>query len=280
MIQIKDLEKRFGSFRLALSFSLPAGHVTGLIGRSGAGKSALLDCIAGLLQADAGEILVFGKEVSRLTDKDRLRMVLSRQDAFPSSSLSAEEWGGLQKILFPTFDGEAFLNGCRDLAVPADVPLRRLSEKVRRAVGFLGAFCRPADLYLLDEPTAGLDAGAREYLLDKLRTVLAENEGASVLIASQLSSDLEGLCDDLILLEDGQIRLQLECDELRQSWGVIRVEKERFPQLDPARLIACREEGGICSCLTNDRAWFAEHFPDLVLEAGSIDALLLLKEKP
>ena len=278
MIRADGLEKQYGRFRLSVSFSVPAGRVTGLIGRNGSGKSTLLDCIQGLIRPEKGSLTVLGKEPAAFTAEDRKRISSARQRTFGDSALTLSDWNALQKILLPEYDEEGFLKGCRDLSLPDEVPFKRLSEGQRRALSSLSALCRPAKLLILDEPTAGLDAAAREYLLDRLRVYLSDHDDCTALITSHISSDLEGLCDDLILLEKGKIRLRTETDALYENYGVLKLPEEDWKTLDKSRILASRAEKGIVSCLTDERQFYEENYPGAVIEAGSIDALILLQE--
>lgn len=90
---------------------------------------------------------------------------------------------------------------------------------------------------ILDEPTAGLDVTAREQVLDLLRGYMSENEERSILVSSHISSDLEGLCDDIYMIHEGKIILHETMDEILNSYGVLKVTEEQWQRLDKSYLL-------------------------------------------
>ena len=279
MIQVEGVKKEYGRFRIDADISVKSGRVTGLIGRNGAGKTVLLRLIMGLIRPDEGRVRVFGREAADLRAEDRAQMAVVWQNAFLQSDLTVPEWSELQQILIPDFDSPAFLEACRELALPMETTLRLLTPGQRAAFCLLGALSRPAKLLVLDEPTVGLDVAAREILLDRLRQYLAAHEECSVLITSHISSDLEGLCDDFYLLEKGKIRLYAETDELPEKYAVFTLREEDFKAVDPSRILGLQKEHGVVRFLTDDRAFYEEKCPGCIVEPAGIDALVLLQEE-
>ena len=81
---------------------------------------------------------------------------------------------------------------------------------------------------LLDEPTTGLDVLAREDLLSMLREYMEENENRTILISSHISTDLEGLCDDLYMIDNGKVVLHEEIDTLLGQYGLLKISSEQY----------------------------------------------------
>ena len=116
----------------------------------------------------------------------------------------------------------------------------------------------------MDEPTAGLDVVARETILDLLRSYM-EQEGRGILISSHISSDLEGLCDDLYLIDDGKIALHEEMDVLLDQYGLLKMRWKKEPW-------------GV-SALTSERRFYQENYPKMVAEKGSVDEMVYMAVK-
>ena len=128
----------------------------------------------------------------------------------------------------------------------------------------------------MDEPTAGLDVMARERILDLLREYVEEDESRSILISSHISTDLEGLCDDLYMIHKGNIILHEDTDVLLNEYGLIKADKEQFDKMDKDYILSVRRENYGYACLTNQRRYYMENYPDIIVEKGSIDEVITM----
>ena len=133
-----------------------------------------------------------------------------------------------------------------------------------------------ARLLVLDEPTAGLDVIARSEILDLLRYYLVEDEERSVLISSHISTDLEGFCDDVYLIDDGKLVLHEDTDTILHQYGVLKVSCEQYDRIEKEYLLASRKEAFGYICLTKEKQYFLENYPDIVVENGSLDSVIIL----
>ena len=130
----------------------------------------------------------------------------------------------------------------------------------------------------IDEPTAGLDVVAREQILNMLREYM-ETPGRSILISSHISSDLESLCDDFYMIHAGKIILHEDTDVLLSDYAVLKVSEEEYEKLDQQYLIKIRKEAYGYRCLTNQKQFYMENYPDVVIENGKIDDLVVMMEE-
>ncbi len=99
------------------------------------------------------------------------------------------------------------------------------------------AICHKAKLLILDEPTAGLDVMARNEMLDMLRDYMEEDEERSILVSSHISTDLETLCDNIYMINEGNIILHEETDRLLSNYAILKVDEEQSKTLDPQYII-------------------------------------------
>lgn len=128
----------------------------------------------------------------------------------------------------------------------------------------------------IDEPTSGLDIEARTEILDLLRDYLIEDENRSILITSHISSDLETLCDDIYLVHNGKLMLHEKIDVILEQYGILKVTKEQYETLDKEAILKTQKEAYGYACLTNDRNYYLENYPQIAVENGRIDALILM----
>ena len=156
--------------------------------------------------------------------------------------------------------------------------IREFSTGMRAKLKILIALSHDARFLILDEPTAGLDVIARDEILEMLREYMEDGNHA-ILISSHISSDLEGLCDDIYMIHEGEIQLHEDTDVLLDEYAVLKLGKEQYGNIDKQYLIrVTKEKYGYC-CLTDQRRFYQENYPDVVIEKSSIDDIILMMEK-
>ncbi len=138
------------------------------------------------------------------------------------------------------------------------------------------ALSHQAEFLVLDEPTVGLDVVARKEMLEMLRDYMEENPRCAILISSHISGDLEELCDDLYMIEDGQMILHEDTDVLLGDYAILKVDEQQFVKLDQQYLLKKKKESYGYSCLTHQKQFYRENYPDIVIEKGSIDDIMML----
>lgn len=275
MIRLDNVVKQYDKFRLDCSLQVPEGRVTGLIGRNGAGKSTAFKTMLGLIEIEGGTVEVFGKAAKNLTAKDREQIGVVLADSGFSGYLRIKDLMPVLDTLYTDFSREQFMAGCEQMELPINKKIREFSTGMKRKLQILAALSHNARLLILDEPTAGLDVVARDELLNLLREYM-ETEGRSILISSHISSDLEGICDDVYLIENGRMLLHEDTDVLLNEYGLLKVTFEQFAMLDQRYLLRKKKESFGYSCLTNKRQFYQDNFPSVVIERGDIDKVILM----
>lgn len=278
MIQIENLEKNYDNFKLNLSLSLEPGRVSGLIGRNGAGKSTTLKSILGLVKPDSGSVITLGTDALKLTSTDKNRLGVAFSDSGFSSYLSIQDIISVLKRMYTDFDEPAFRSLCQKHNLPLKKRTKEFSTGMVAKLKVLIALSHNASLLILDEPTAGLDVIARNEVLDMLRNYLAQDDSRSILISSHISSDLEGLCDDIYMLHDGKLIFHEETDVLLSEYGILKVNDQVYESLDKQHLLKVKKEAFGYSCLTNQRQYYIDNYKDIVIENGNIDDLIVMME--
>ena len=98
----------------------------------------------------------------------------------------------------------------------------------------------------------------------------------SILISSHISSDLESLCDDFYMIHDGKVIMHEETDVLLDSYGILKVTPEQYQTLDKSHILKVKKEELGYLCLTGERKFYMENYPDVIIEKGNIDGMILL----
>ncbi len=276
MIQINGLKKKYKDFTLDLTLDLPKGRVSGLVGKNGAGKSTTLKAILGLIQTDEGSVKVFGKDAFSLTSEDKQQLGVALSDSSFSGYLTVDAVKNILKNMYHSFDEDKFLNLSEKMKLPLNKQIKEFSTGMKAKLKVIAALCHKAKLLIMDEPTSGLDVEARNEVLDILREYLAQDDEASLLISSHISSDLEGLCDDIYLIDEGRLLLHEQTDELLDKYGVIKADDESFEKLEKDHILAYKKEKFGYSLFTDKKEYYRENYPDLIIENGNIDDLILI----
>lgn len=272
---LEGVKKKYKLFDLDMSMEVRSGCVTGLIGRNGAGKSTTFKAVLGLIKMDAGRVMIDGKDAGKLTagEKEDIGVVLA-ESGF-SGYMTVKDVQAIMDAMYTKFDKADFAAKCEHFEIPMNKKIKEFSTGMKAKLKILTAMSHEAKLLILDEPTAGLDVVARDEILDMLREYM-EKEDNSILISSHISSDLEGLCDDLYLIEDGRIVLHEETNVLIDEYGVLKVSEEQYARLDKEYILSCRKDTYGYNCLTKHKQYYMENYPDIVVEKGNVDKAISL----
>ncbi|MDY4693436.1 MAG: ABC transporter ATP-binding protein [Blautia sp.] len=278
MLKISHLKKNYKGFSLDCSLEVKPGMITGLVGRNGAGKSTTFKAILGLVHTDGGEIELFGKRISEITVEDKQKLGVAFSDSGFSSYLTVKGVSHILQAMYREFDPDRFVRQCEILGLVQDKKIRELSTGMKAKLKVLTALSHRASLLILDEPTVGLDVVARDQVLNMIREYMEENENSSILISSHISSDLESLCDDLYMIHDGKIILHEDTDVLLGKYALLKISEEVYQKLDKQYILKTRRESYGYNCLTSEKQFYMENYPDIVIENGNIDDLVIMME--
>lgn len=278
MLRLTDVKKEYDSFLLDCSMEIVPGRITGLIGGNGAGKSTTFKAALGLISIDGGTVELFGKPLDKLTKKDRENLGVVFSDSGFSEYLRVKEIAAVLKGFYRTFDADDFAEKCSSLALPEEKPIKDFSTGMKAKLKVAAALSHHAKLLILDEPTAGLDVAARDYILEMLQEYMESHEDSGICISSHISTDLEKICDDLYMLHEGKIILHEEMDTLLENYGLIKTEHADLP-MEAEYLLRKKKESYGYSFLTNQRPFFMENYPELAIEKGSVDDVILMMTK-
>ena len=276
MITLNHLQKHYEGFTLDCTLSIQPGTITGLIGRNGAGKSTTFKAILGLISTDGGEGLLFNKPLEAITPEDRKNIGVVLSDATFNGHLTIKDIAPILAAMYEHFDKKDFLRRAEAMGLPLKKKIKDFSTGMSAKLKVLIATSHQAKLLILDEPTAGLDPLAREDLLDELRGFMEEDDDRAILISSHISSDLENLCDDLYMIHEGRVMLHEDTDVLLSDYAVLKVTQEQLDHLDPTHILRIKKESYGYQCLTNQKQFYRENYPDIAIENSGIDEVFAL----
>ena len=274
-LEFNQVIKNYDGFQLDCTMTVEEGCVTGLIGRNGAGKSTAFKAALGLIRIDGGSVILNGKDVAKLSPRERENVGVVLSESGFNGYLSIKDVVCIMKGMYKSFRKEEFLERCKRFGLPMDKQIKEFSTGMKAKLKVLVAMSYGAKLLILDEPTAGLDVVARDEILDMLRDYM-EIEGNSILISSHISSDLEGLCDDVYMIDNGKIVLHEETNVLLDEFGVLKVTNEQYETLDKAYIMSKKKEAFGYALLTREKKFYQENYPEIAIEKTGIDQIITM----
>jgi ABC-2 type transport system ATP-binding protein len=225
-LESSGLGKRFGK-RWALqdcSFELPAGSIAGLVGPNGAGKTTLLHIAVGLLEQTSGSIRILGEHPGNERVLSRVGFVA--QDTPLYKYFSVGDMISFGKHMNSSFDIAFVYERMSRLEIPLDQRAGSLSGGQRAQVGLALALAKRPEILLLDEPLASLDPLARREFLQTLMEGVADT-GVTVVLSSHLLTDLERVCDHMMVLARGRFRLIADTNDMLKNHKLLIGPRER-----------------------------------------------------
>ena len=278
LVQLDRVMKKYGSFALELNMQIPENQIIGLIGANGAGKSTTFKLMIGLIRPDQGNAEVFGRNAAELGAEEKQKIGVVFSDSGFSEYLRVQQLIPVMKRFYPDFQEKEFRKRCERFKIPLNKQIKDFSTGMKAKLNVLLALSHDSRLLLLDEPTAGLDVVAREEILDLLREYM-EIPGRTIVISSHISGDLEHFCDDLYMIHEGKIVLHEETDRILEEYGFLKVSEQEYEVLDKEYLLRVRKESFGYSCLTDQKNYYLENYPGLVVEKGSVDEVISMLVK-
>lgn len=213
-IECHNLSKAYGK-KVALNninLTLNRGRIIGLLGPNGSGKTTLIKIICGLLVPTSGEILINGMAPGVETKK-----VVS----YLPDNTYLPDWMKVSKLIeffkgfYEDFNEQKAISLFSKLNIDLNQNLKTMSKGTKEKVQLVLVMSRDADVYLLDEPIAGVDPAARDLILNTIITNY--NPNASVVISTHLIADVETVLEDIIFIKNGNIELVSSVDDIREQ---------------------------------------------------------------
>lgn len=238
VLECKNLKKAYKKGKFVLddfNIVIPSGRIVGLLGPNGCGKSTLIKLIAGLLQPNAGEILVCGEPVG---EKTKAMISYLPERTYFNSWMRVYELVAFFEEFYADFDPARAYSLLAALDIDPKARLKTLSKGTKEKVQLILVMSRKARLYLLDEPIAGVDPAARDYILSTI--VSNYDENATIIITTHLITDVEQVLDDYVFLShDGKILRAGSVEDARAESGM---------SLDETFRAVFKNKGGAAQC--------------------------------
>jgi len=216
MIECNGLTKYYGRVRALnnVNLKIEKGQIVGLLGPNGSGKTTMIKLANGLLKPNGGEILIDGSKPGVKT-KSVVAYLPDRE--FLPDYMSVEAIFKMYEDFFADFRRQKAEDMLSSLNIDPAMTLKKMSKGTKDKIQLILTMSREAKVYFLDEPIAGVDPAARDYIL---KTIISNySEDAVVIISTHLIADVESILDDVVFIKDGEIVLHENADQIREEKG-------------------------------------------------------------
>ncbi|GGG95018.1 ABC transporter ATP-binding protein [Staphylococcus pragensis] len=279
-IELRNVNYSNKSFALRdISFDVPQGFVTGFIGGNGAGKTTVIRLIMDLLEANSGEIKVLDKKMMHEPQwiKNKIGFVYS--EIYFNQQWSVKKLESFISPFYTDWDTEVFHDYLARFNLPYKGKIKHFSTGMKMKLSLAIALSHHAELFIFDEPTAGLDPIVRNEVLEILQQELID-ENKTVFISTHIISDLEKIADYLVYLKDGQVKIQGYRNELQEHYFIVRGDTEDLDE-ELNQLFLYKEEKSTGYLgFTQQAHVFKELFGNKVdIKQPSIEELMIYLEK-
>ena len=233
-IEIKNLKKDYQNFTLKnVNFSIPAGYVTGFIGRNGMGKTTTIKSILSLIQYQ-GEILsIHGDEKNRL-DNQKIGVIMD--DSFLAKDWNMELVNQAMKVGYDKWEENTYWNFLEKFNIDKKLKVKELSRGMKIKLMLSIALSHNAELLILDEPTSGLDPSMREEFVEVISDYMQDDKH-TVLFSTHITQDLETIADYIVFIDNGEIVLALEKEEFINHFMILKCGLESQNMLDSSAIL-------------------------------------------
>ncbi len=223
MLELKNFSLNYGESQILdnISFSLEKGKILGIVGPSGVGKTSLIKGIVGIYRGTSGTLTYDGEKIYDNSNiKRKIAYVPDEHNSFYLITL--RELVNFYNSLYPNFDDEKFYKINRIFKIPLNKRFLQLSKGMKMRVNLMIAFSLNSELLILDEPTSGLDPILKEKVL-KIIMEEVSNGDKSVIISSHNLIELERICDEVLILNEGKIEYHNSLDNIKRNIKKIQV---------------------------------------------------------
>lgn len=225
VLEVENLVKKYSSFELKnVSFFIEEGHIVGLIGRNGAGKSTILKSILNLIQSD-GRIEFFGLNFRENEQeiKENIGFVSGGFDYYQLKTIKAISKA--TSIFYSKWDDQKYRGYLNFFGLDENKKIKELSEGMKVKFSITLALSHNAKLLIMDEPTSGLDPLSREEFCDLILD-LVKKTGVTVLFSTHITSDLMRISDDLIYVSNGEVLMSDTLENVLNAYKLVKFDAE------------------------------------------------------
>ncbi|MEG2584425.1 MAG: ABC transporter ATP-binding protein [Oscillospiraceae bacterium] len=273
-IEIKDFSKKYNLFSIKnMNLNIPRGYITGFVGKNGAGKSTTLKAILNMIKMDNGKISILGREMkdAEIELKNQIGAVFGEDGYIDDMTLI--NFSKIVSSMYENWDSKAFDGYIKEFGLPLSQKISELSKGMRVKFSITLALSHNAELFIMDEPTAGLDPIVRDEILEIFMRLI-QDEKKTILFSTHITSDLDKISDFIVLIDNGEIIFNTSKDELIDSHKRIKGKKSLLDTALKDAMVDYQEnENSFVGLVSNFD--LLKNYPDLIIEKPNVEDIML-----
>lgn len=275
VLEVKNLAKDYESFSLNdISFKVKKGSITGFLGINGSGKTTTIKSLAGLTLPTSGEIYFFGEKIDSKNEsriKSKIAFLLDGNYYYPELKLKV-----MKKIFsraYPNWDENVFNKLMQAFELNPNQKISTLSKGMKARFSLALALSHGAELIIMDEPTEGLDPLMRESFVCILKDLA--QKGITIFLSSHITSDLDKIADEVILIHDGNIMLQEEMKNLKASYFAVSGDVSMLSgDNEKMFLRISKDENEFTGTYRGNKDDILNQFPDAKIRSANLEEIM------
>lgn len=275
VLEVKNLAKDYESFSLNdISFKVKKGSITGFLGINGSGKTTTIKSLAGLTLPTSGEIYFFGEKIDSKNEsriKSKIAFLLDGNYYYPELKLKV-----MKKIFsraYPNWDENVFNKLMQAFELNPNQKISTLSKGMKARFSLALALSHGAELIIMDEPTEGLDPLMRESFVCILKDLA--QKGITIFLSSHITSDLDKIADEVILIHDGNIMLQEEMKNLKASYFAVSGDISMLSgDNEKMFLRISKDENEFTGTYRGNKDDILNQFPDAKIRSANLEEIM------
>ena len=275
VLEVKNLAKDYESFSLNdISFKVKKGNITGFLGINGSGKTTTIKSLAGLTLPTSGEIYFFGEKIDSKNEsriKSKIAFLLDGNYYYPELKLKV-----MKKIFsraYPNWDENVFNKLMQAFELNPNQKISTLSKGMKARFSLALALSHGAELIIMDEPTEGLDPLMRESFVCILKDLA--QKGITIFLSSHITSDLDKIADEVILIHDGNIMLQEEMKNLKASYFAVSGDISMLSgDNEKMFLRISKDENEFTGTYRGNKDDILNQFPDAKIRSANLEEIM------
>lgn len=275
-IEIKNLNKSYQNFALKnINLNIPSGVVVGLIGKNGAGKTTLIKSLLNIIKIDNGNINIFDKNIKENENiiKEEIGVVLDNM--FFPELLTPKDINSIMKDIYKNWDSSLFEKYLEQFSLMPTKQIKTMSKGMRKKLEIATALSHKPKLLILDEPTSGLDPVVRSEVLDIFLSFI-KDEDNTIIMSSHITSDLEHIADYIVFIDDGKIILEEEKDAIRDSYGILKCDIDKFEEIEKEDIIRYQKTKYAYEILVKDKEKIRKKYKNSIVDNSTLEDIMIL----
>jgi ABC-2 type transport system ATP-binding protein len=277
VLSVKNLFKTYEKFQLKdVTFSMEPGRIMGYIGRNGAGKTTTMKSMLNLVHPDSGSIQFFGMEMKEheFEIKQRISFIFGAVNYYPQKKLKTIS--DVYRRFYKTWDESVYQAYLSRFELDPEKKINQLSQGMSIKYALALALSHHAELLILDEPTSGLDPVSRDELLTIFEDIV-DQEGASILFSTHITSDLDKCADEITYIKNGEIIASQEKKSFLDAYRLVEGPTEQLSEAQNNQIIGLHARNGEFSGLL--RKEDANNFQHFHLNPADLESIMIHIER-